>query len=179
MLIFVVLLTGLTGLPGLAGAQALWDSDRVVEIDSSFQSVLLDPKLDYLEDSGAMLSIKEVLAEQQQVRFVPNRQGIFSAGYTDSSYWFRFRLLNREERVQRLILLRERDSIEIKAWKVKGSVAPELIWDKGPLPAQQGLSRQQRLGTEVELAPLETVEVYLKLRVLADLKAVLTLWSPG
>jgi len=176
VLIFVVLLTGL---PGLAGAQALWDSDRVVEIDSSFQSVLLDSKLDYLEDSGAMLSIKEVLAEQQQVRFVPNRQGIFSAGYTDSSYWFRFRLLNREERVQRLILLRERDSIEIKAWKVKGSVAPELIWDKGPLPAQQGLSRQQRLGTEVELAPLETVEVYLKLRVLADLKAVLTLWSPA
>ncbi len=154
------------------------DPARLVQLEPNFEMLLLDPYLDYLEDVEGKLTIEQILGPAQQSRFQRHEQGIFSKGYSTSVYWFRTRLFNVGEQSQHLWLLRERESIQIKAWTIQPDGEPSLFWDKGWLPPSPNLSRAQRLGAGLELPAGNETELYLSLRVNTDLKALLTLWSP-
>lgn len=154
------------------------DPDRTVLIEPSFEMRLLDPYLDYLEDVEGEWTIEALLDPVQQGLFQRNEEGLFSDGYSQSVYWFRFRLLNVGENSRRLLLLWESESLQAHAWAVEPGRSPRLIWEKGRLPPSDGLPRAQRLGTSWDLAPGVETEIYLSLQVNMMMKAQLTLWSP-
>lgn len=69
-----------------------------VSLDGATPELSLGTSLGYFEDSGNRLTIDEVSAPGFSGKFLPLGRNSFNAGYSASTYWFRFEATNAESR---------------------------------------------------------------------------------
>jgi len=69
--------------------------DGAVVLTDSLDKVHIDQSIFTVKDPQTAYTIEEVAVPPIQWSFMPNDAGIFNRGFTDSSYWIQFNIVNR------------------------------------------------------------------------------------
>jgi len=144
------------------GAEARPEAVSLQARGDFYQS--LRPYLEYLNDETAALTIDDV--SQSEVGFAPVTTKYIDFGLTQGRIWLRFSLSNdtAEGGVWRLDLARQYMQ-ELDIYLAREGEPPEIVFrhtDKDNFKKRPIASRY--LATDIELAPLESVDVYIGYR---------------
>ncbi|HOD14280.1 MAG TPA: PAS domain S-box protein [Spirochaetota bacterium] len=71
---------------------------RIITVDDTLVSRDVGPMLEYLEDRGAMLTIRDIVLRGRPLHFRESRDTVPNFGLTDSAYWARFTIYNPLDR---------------------------------------------------------------------------------
>ena len=76
-----------------------------VHLGDDFQKIQLGPRVEFLRDPSAKLSLAEVISPPLVHAFQPHRQESFSRGFEKAAYWLRFRLEGKKGILAKLNLI--------------------------------------------------------------------------
>ena len=120
--------------------------------------------IEYFIDASTQLTIKDV--QQSDIEFAPVATKFVDFGLTDGRIWLRFALANdTAERDQWRIDLARQYMQEIDIYVIREGAPPKKIFSHSDLdPFRKREIASRYLATDIELAPLESVEVYVGYR---------------
>jgi len=167
----IVILTSML-LAGLACAQSPLSIDVNEEV-----SLNLGSQLEYLEDQNGQLTLAEAL-QMDDNAWTRNLSKIPNFGYTDSTYWFRFRLINHRPYTQnKLIAIQYALLDHIEFFRFERGELVDDIRTGDIYPFAQRPIRHRDFLFPFALQFDEPVDVYLKIKTEGSTQLPITLWD--
>ncbi|MDX1453025.1 MAG: EAL domain-containing protein [Oleiphilaceae bacterium] len=139
-------------------------------------SIGLGARLEYLEDVENNLDLEAVRQRPDKV-WTPHRAETPNFGYSDSAYWFRFRLVNTDLKAFDAILAIHYpllDHIEVYMLEQGQRIVEEVTGDTYPF--QQRPLRHREFLFPVTLHWNTPVDVYIKVKTAGSMQLPITLW---
>jgi len=140
-------------------------------------SINMGPRMEYFEDRGNAATFGGVRFLKPS-SWTLNTSKTPNFGYSDSSYWFRARLINEGQETQDKIIAIEYallDHIEFYLLE-NGSVIEEVV--TGDIyPFSQRPIRHRDFLFPFTLKPFEPVEIYFKVKTQGSTQLPITLWD--
>jgi len=152
-----------------------------VTIDHQFQSIVLGPHIEYLEDKKGSLVLNDVMASQLDSLWLSSNQEAPNFGFSDSVFWFRSKITTTEHHPEKLILelkyplLDKLEIILITPDQPKGQSTDH--WVMGD---HQNFSLRPIIHRYFVASFIPTIGetwIYLKLQSSSSIQLPLTLWS--
>lgn len=135
----------------------------------------------YLQDPAGALSLEDVMSGRFDNAFIPNTSASPNFGFTDSTYWFRVRLHNRDAATASWLLELQYPLLDyVDMHLVYPGAEPRIVSHHGgdKLPFAERQVRHRNMIFRVPLAAGETVTVLIRVQTDSSMQLPLTLWSP-
>lgn len=158
---------------------AAWGQPTSLLLSKSFVSTQLGPYLEYLEDANGGWTVEDVISPERASKFQKNSNLIFSAGVTDSVYWFRFKVNNIEPESRSLIFRIEHDYPDLKIYSITADSPPQLVISKSIKKLMNTAnSREELMESRLVIPAKQEAHYLVRLESQADIKAFFSLWEP-
>ncbi|MCM3610510.1 ATP-binding protein [Planococcus sp. MERTA32b] len=151
--------------------------DGAVVLSGSADKIHVDHSVFSLKDPGNAYSIEEVAKPPLQWSFMPNDDGIFNKGFTDSSYWIQFNIVNRSPNDDWLLELPvpTLEQATLYSPSEDGSFAANEIGREVPLDEREYYHRN--LIFNLDFAGQEEATFFLRVVSDGPLQLPLTIWE--
>ncbi len=152
-------------------------SDSIV-LSDLFQHARLAPYIDYFEDAGASLGIRDIIAENVTKQFRRNTMKVPNFGITASAYWLRFKAINRNQAEKTWILeckLPVMESIEVFVPDGSGGFDRQVSGMNIPFNSRP--IKHLNHIFKIQIQPKESSTVYIRLRSNTTILANFHLWD--
>jgi len=160
---------------GLAGGAA--GGAAPVVLTDSTRTINLVPHLEILRDPGGALEMAEVCAEEEAGRFRPSG-GQYFFGFTDDAIWVRTAVRAETTRPRTWFFELAHARFEEVDWHVvRGGRPAEHFADGNRNPRDPAAVNSRFPARALELAPGETVELYLRVRTPMVVETPLAVYS--
>ncbi len=172
---FVHVATLLIGL----GAAGVARGQAPVVLGPETESVRLEPHLALLRDPSGAMTLAEAQAAAAAGGFAPNRAAQIQLGFTDDAVWVRFALRSaRLAPAKWFVGLRHVRFEEIDWHVVRTNGTAEHAADGHRFQRGRGTVPELYPALAIELAPDETVEVFLRVRTPMQVRIPLAVYAP-
>ncbi len=135
--------------------------------------------LPYLEDKDGRMNLNQVMAGEGEVKFSPATKAIANFSFTDSAYWFRFDLINKDSAVENWLLeiaYPPLDRITVYLVDPDGNSVTYRGGDKYPFDKRA--IKHRNVMFKVPVAVGQNVRVYVRVKTDGSLQLPLVLRSP-
>ena len=153
-------------------------SADTIQLEAGRESYDLNAKVDVLEDVTGNLSLAEVSAESAASAFKQSQAGLSSFGFTDSAYWFCFRIDNPVPETRKMLLvLRSAWLDTVNVYQADGALEQigDTYGDTLPFRHRQHVHPQFLL--DLRITPGQHV-YYLRLTSKQAFMTPMQLWEP-
>jgi len=173
---FIRFLYLLFAISAVAGEGAL----GAVEIEENRTVYSLGPSLEFFEDTSSNLNFEKIVSPLNSLVFNPVQRDFPNMGFTESTYWFRTKLINHTNFRQQLLLEETSSWIDsIKLYTPSASIPGQ--WDMvhvgDKLPFNQRKIDHQDFLLPISLEAGQVMPVYLRVQSKSLMMMSLTLWK--
>lgn len=135
-------------------------------------------QLSVLEDAAGSLSFQQVVAAWQSGEFATSASDSLNRGITDSAYWARLQIVNPDPAPRTVILSHDyAPTDDVRLFLEPGTGEARAAGDSVPLAV--GAVRNRVAAFALELAPLASQVVFLRVATQSNLNLELSLWPPA
>ncbi len=160
------------GLPGRAAA-------AVAALDQKVGHFDLGTQVEYLEDVNGKLALSDVITPYWQQKFRASQRAVPNFGFTQSVYWFKVTLRNPHANAQEWFMDAHYPVLDrIDAYYVRGGEEIRHLLNGDRIPFSQREFKHRSLVFDVELAPGDQIDVYLRVRTDSSLQLPLHISKP-
>lgn len=151
--------------------------DGAIVLTDSLDKVHIDQSIFTIKDPQNAYTIEEVAVPPIQWSFMPNDSGIFNKGFTDSSYWIQFNIVNRSPNSNWLLELPVPmlEQAALYSPSEDGSFAVNEIGRRVPMDEREYYHRN--LVFNLDFAGQEESTFFLKVVSDGPLQLPLTIWE--
>ncbi|RQO36373.1 GGDEF domain-containing protein [Herminiimonas sp. KBW02] len=149
----------------------------VIKLEPARDSYLVHKVVDVMEDPGGQLNFADVSKDASNIAFREYHTGVFSFGFTDSAYWFRFEVDNPSTDVRNMMLVLRTawlDDISVYTPEGEGSYRGIQLGDS--LPFVQRLHPNPQFLVDLQVQPGKQT-YYLRIRSTQALLSPIELWD--
>ncbi|MDX1695038.1 MAG: 7TM diverse intracellular signaling domain-containing protein, partial [Ketobacteraceae bacterium] len=179
-LVSFLVITG-TLLVGLLPAAARADpasAEAQVILSQTMQNENISEKLVYLEDPQHQFNIRSIQKARADGQFKISDKRVPSFGFTQSAYWFYVRVTNLDAESKEWVLETQYPIMdEIDAWFIgeDGNIEHQRAGDS--VPFHERAKPHYNINFQLDLAPGETREIYLRGFTSGAVQMPLVIWT--
>jgi diguanylate cyclase (GGDEF)-like protein len=162
----------------LFGVLSLARAADILHLIDSEQTYSVGRHLSYLEDKTGTLTLKNVLTDNDRLRFVDSEVETPNFSFTNSVYWFRLELSNRNSRVSEWLLESQYPLLDhIDAHLVYPNNRIVSFESGDLLPFSQRAIKHRNVTFLLSLEKGERVTVFIRVKSESSMQLPLKLWS--
>ncbi|WP_168798682.1 diguanylate cyclase [Herbaspirillum sp. ST 5-3] len=165
----------------ILGAAPTALASDVAELSASVDEYPLGRHLQFLEDPSGALTLQDLLSGRFDQGFAHNRSDSPNFGFTDSSYWFRIDLLNRETIASEWLLELQYPLLDyVDVHLIYAGPDKRVVSYRGGdrLPFSQRQVKHHNMVFKVPMKAGEAVSLLMRVRTDSSMQVPMTLWRP-